>query len=477
MWGVRGFVRQSIVRETREKLTMGIASVALAQGGNGTVLPGEEADAAVFEGRSAAEQVIVRLAPSLVAEPIAAVILLYGASPAGVPILAGAVTVTIATIIVALLRKATILRQRGAWRKYMEVARDTLTGVRAAPELLASGYEEAYLDRLRSTVYEWTETAARAERSAALFQRIPFAATVAVAVVLIVDTPSLESGQLIRLGVFFPPLAGMMRTVYEFVRTSPRLQSLAAVLDADDKDHRLKLSAPVRQPPELPCEIRFEGVSFNYGDLPVLTNISFVWKPGEVLGIKGPNGSGKSTLLKLMLGLLQPSTGRILVGGIDLREIDLPTWRRAIAYLPQRPYVAEKATVIEAMRLTAPGLAEKEARKALEELGVWERLEADEHNGKVDPLHTPIMTLSVGVRQRTLLARVLARLRPFTFLDEPTETIDKESHYMLLQLFKKRAAQGAIAVASHDVALLANTNILDLGDPENRGPLLNVDPS
>src|SRR6185503_3340158 len=158
-------------------------------------------------------------------------------------------------------------RQRGAWRKYMAVARDTLTSIRAATELIASGHERDYLERLRANVNDWTETAARAERNAAIFQRIPFAAIVVIAVVLLLQTQTFEIDNVIRLGVFFPPLAGMTRTVFELVRTAPRIHTLGGALDARAKRPDAR---PGQPPPETPFEIRFESVSFAYGDVPVL---------------------------------------------------------------------------------------------------------------------------------------------------------------------------------------------------------------
>ena len=459
LWALRGVVRQSVVKEAREKLTMVIAETALESGADGAFLPGEEADAAVFEGRNAAEQVIVRHLPPLLGEPVAAMVLLIVVKPAGVPVFAAIAAVAVATLVLGLLRNATVSRQRGAWRKYMDVARDTLTSIRAAPELIASGHEGAYLERLRKSVGEWTESAARAERNAAVFQRIPFAAVVIVAVVLIVQTQSFDLGKLIRLGVFFPPIAGLMRTVFELVRTAPRVNALGRALDArtNARTGSKGQTAPSRkQPPELPCEIRFEGVSFAYGEISVLKNVSFVWKPGEVLGIQGPNGSGKSTLLKLMLGLLEPTEGRIMVGGVDLREIDLPAWRRGIAYLPQRPYVPEKATVIEAMRLTVPGLSEEEARRGLQEMGVWERLVGSrKDDAHPIALQTLVSTLSVGTRQRLLLARVFGAQSQMIVMDEPDENLDAQARGPLMRRAEQRPADMGIVVATHDAQFLA----------------------
>jgi ATP-binding cassette, subfamily C, bacterial CydCD len=478
LWTLRGLVRQSVVKETREKLTMLIAEAALERGGDGGFLPGEEADAAVFEGRNAAEQVLVRHLPPLVAEPIAAAILLIVVKPARVPVFAAIGAVAVAAVLLAALRRATVARQRSAWRNYMDVARDMLTSIRAAPELIASGHEKEYLIQLRASVSAWTESAERAERNAAVFQRIPFAAAAVVGVVFIVRTQSLDLTELVRLAVFFPPLAGLMRTVFELVRTAPRIQTLGPALDSCRGRQQIPPTTERRAPPEVPCEIRFEGVGFAYGDVPVLKDVSFLWRPSEVLGIKGPNGSGKSTLLKLMLGLLQPTEGRILVGGIDLQEIDLPAWRRRIAYLPQRPYLPEKATVIEAMRLTVPGLTEEEARRGLEEMGVWERLESRgigtkrTQRDRDHPMQMQIATLSVGMRQRVMLARAFARGAAIRLFDEPDENLDAAMRQNLGLFHRGMREKGMGAVATHDEHLLGSTDaVVTLCEPKARpGP-------
>jgi ABC-type multidrug transport system fused ATPase/permease subunit len=460
LWAVRGLLRQRVSSEAREKLTMTIAEGALAHGGQGSFLLGEEADAAVFEGRYAAEQVLVRHAPSLFAEPTSVVVLLCILRPTGLPVLVGGAGVAATALVLALLRKLTTARQRGAWRKHMIVAQGTLTSIRAATEVLASGHEQLHLARLRAATVEWTRAAARAERSAALFQRIPLASLALLGIVLLAQASPLELTSAIRLAVFFPPLAGLMRTVFELVRQAPRIQLLAPALD--------RQSTPIAprsavSPPELPCEIRFESISFAYDGAPVLDDISFRWKPNEILGIRGPNGSGKSTLLKLLLGLLDPSGGNIRIAGVLLRDVDLPAWRRCVAYLPQRPYLPDKATVFEAMRLTTPDLTAAQAQAALVQTGTWERLG---RNAASDPLGIPMASLSVGARQRVLLSRVFTRHTAVVLLDEPDENLDTDTRAMLARIAESLRATHMVAIATHDETLLALADhVVDLDAP------------
>lgn len=463
LFGLRGLLRQRLSTEAREKLTMLIAEAALLGEANGALLPGEEAEAAVFEGRHAAEQVMVRLVPPLLAEPVAFLVLFAVIQPTGVPVLAATIVLIGTAVALLLLRKLTIARQKVAWRKHMSVAQDTLTSVRAATEIVASGQEHGYLAKLRFAVDDWTRAAARAERSAALLQRIPLAAIILIGIVLLLESEPVQLGRAIRLGVFVPPMAGLVRNVLELVRISPKIQSLAPALDA-----------PIRRPgasrtqsalPKLPCEIRFERVSFGYSGALVLENVSFIWRPGDIFGIRGPNGAGKSTLLKLLLGLVEPSGGRILVGGFDLRDLDLPAWRRSIAYLPQRPFLSEKATVYEAMQLTIPDLTTAEAQVALARTGAWERLRQSS-DGVTKPLHMRMASLSVGMRQRVLLSRALARSATVLLLDEPDENLDSETCSLLAQLLRNLGPSHMIAIATHDLGMLtAARSGVELGVP------------
>ena len=460
LWALRGLLRQRVTTEARQKLIMLIAETALERGADGSFLPGEEADAAVFEGRYAAEQVLVVSLPALLAEPIALLVLLISVQPTGVPFAASAAAVGGGALAFALLRNSTVQRQKGAWRKFMTVAERALATIRAAPELIASGEEQAHLNRLRTSTEEWTRAVVRAERYAAVFQRIPVAVLFTLGAVLLVRAHSLHVDSAIRLVVFLPPLAGLTRTIFELLRTTPRIQMLAPVLGVE-----LRATDPGGDAlPPLPCEVRFESVNFAYGNVPVLRNVSFSWQPGEILAILGPNGSGKSTILKLMVGLIKPNSGRILVGGIDLRDLDVSAWRRNVAYLPQRPHVPEKFTVYQAMQFILPDLTHEEAELALIRTGSWDWLRRA-HATNVAPLEIPVAVLSAGLRQRVMLSRTLARSKALVLLDEPDENLDAKSLASLGQLVHDAGHAAMVALATHDEGIVTKgATVVKLGD-------------
>jgi ABC-type multidrug transport system fused ATPase/permease subunit len=459
LWTLRGFLRQRATADLRRRLTMLIAETALQRGASRSLLPGEEADAAVFEGRYAAEQVLIVHVPALFAEALAVAVLLLVVRPSGVPVAEAGATLAAIAVAFALLRPAANTRQKSAWSGYMNVARRSLTTLRAATEIVASGHERLHLDGLRTSIDEWTKEAARAERLAALFQRIPVAGVLALGAVLLVRMESFELGRIVRLAVLLPPLGGLARALFELLRTAPRLQTIAPVLDAAREG--VQTSAGNASPPT-PCEIRFDSVTFAYESEPVLRDVSFTWKPGVVLGIRGANGSGKSTLLKLMLGLLRPTSGEVLVDGVTLREVDLPSWRKNVSYLPQRPYVPDRSTVYEAMQVAVPGLPLDAARRALETTGTWDLLRR-KSGTPIEPNQLPMASLSEGMRQRVLLSRAFVQTSGMILLDEPDENLDSQARTMLAQLV--RDPRFMVAVATHDERILEGVDeIVDLAD-------------
>jgi ABC-type transport system involved in cytochrome bd biosynthesis fused ATPase/permease subunit len=185
-------------------------------------------------------------------------------------------------------------------------------------------------------------------------------------------------------------------------------------------------------------------------------DLSFRWQPGDVLVLSGPNGSGKSTTLRLLLGLARPMSGHIRVGGVDLTTTDGGAWRSRIAYLAQRPFFSERATVREAMRFLAPDATDDRCRVALERVGVLSGLEE-----RGAPLDVRVGSLSVGQRQRVALARVLVKDAPILVLDEPDANLDHAGIQAVVRIVKELAPKKMIAVVAHtdDLVALPGTHL------------------
>jgi ATP-binding cassette, subfamily C, bacterial CydD len=174
-------------------------------------------------------------------------------------------------------------------------------------------------------------------------------------------------------------------------------------------------------------------------------------EPGRVTVLTGPNGSGKSTALQTILGLTAPPSGRVLVGGVDVVDLDLPAWWRQVAWLAHRP-VLIPGSVRDNLELFGP-LSDVE--NACRDAGFDEVVDQ-----LPDGLATVIgrggVGLSLGQRQRLGLARTLGSSAPVLLLDEPTAHLDAALESRVLEAIVGRAHAGAtVVVVGHREPVLA----------------------
>ncbi len=180
--------------------------------------------------------------------------------------------------------------------------------------------------------------------------------------------------------------------------------------------------------------IRSEGLSVAFGGPPVLEDIALSVAPGEIVTVIGPNGSGKTTLLRALLGLVEPSAGRVV------RRPGL-----SAGYVPQHLHIDETLplTVRRFLTLVAPGPAARHAR-ALDEVG------AAALAGR------PVQVLSGGEKRRVLLAQAILREPDILVLDEPTAGVDitgQAELYRLIHGLRERH-RCAVLLVSHDLHLV-----------------------
>ncbi|MER7499514.1 thiol reductant ABC exporter subunit CydD [Nonomuraea pusilla] len=203
-------------------------------------------------------------------------------------------------------------------------------------------------------------------------------------------------------------------------------------------------------------EIRLEHVTVRYPgrDVPALRDVSLTIAPGERVALVGESGGGKSTLLHLVMGFVTPSEGRVLVDGVDLRELDPAAWRSHLAFVPQRPHLFA-TSVADNIRLGTPGASLDEVRRAAESAHAA---------GFVDELPQGFDTvlgerganLSAGQRQRVALARAFCRPgASVLLLDEPTARLDGRSEAAVVSATAELAEGRTAVVVAHRPAMIA----------------------
>ncbi|MFF5234868.1 thiol reductant ABC exporter subunit CydD [Dactylosporangium sp. NPDC000521] len=176
-------------------------------------------------------------------------------------------------------------------------------------------------------------------------------------------------------------------------------------------------------------------------------------RPGELVALTGPSGCGKSTALAVLLGFAAPAGGAVTVDGQDLTAVDPDAWRRLVAWLPQRPWLSA-GTIADNIRLGAPGATDDSLRRAAEQAGALEFIDALP-DGMSTRLGDDGAGLSAGQRQRIALARVFLRDAPLVLLDEPTANLDAGTEAGILDAIRAHAAGRTVIMTAHRPALIA----------------------
>jgi ATP-binding cassette subfamily C protein CydD len=205
--------------------------------------------------------------------------------------------------------------------------------------------------------------------------------------------------------------------------------------------------------PPTPGRIRFEGVTVEYERTTALRDVSFSIEPGERVAVIGPSGAGKSTLLALLLGFVQPTSGRVLVGETDLATVDIEQWRRNVAWVPQRPHLFA-ASLAENIRLGSSDTSLTAAVTAAH----LDEVVATLPDGLDTILGERGHGLSSGQRQRVALARAFLRDAPLLLLDEPTARLDGASEAMVLEATRRLVQERTALLVAHRPALLADVD-------------------
>ncbi len=222
------------------------------------------------------------------------------------------------------------------------------------------------------------------------------------------------------------------------------------VLDTPSEvDSRVDAAKPGR----LTGRIAFDGVTFGYdAEAPVLREISFEAKPGMVVGIFGLTGSGKSSLLSLIPRLYDPQRGRVLADGVDLRELDLDSYRRQIGIVYQETFLFSN-TVSANIAFGNPHATTEQIQRAARLASAHDFIQELKH-GYDTVLGESGADLSGGQRQRLALARALLLEPPILILDDPTASVDARTEQEIVSALRGAMAGRTAFVVSNRLSLL-----------------------
>jgi len=246
------------------------------------------------------------------------------------------------------------------------------------------------------------------------------------------------------LSKFFKPVLDLATMTNSIAQTAVAVERVQSIILAD----QMIPEAPnATEPAPFKGEIIFDRVAFSYKpDTPVLKGVSFRIEPGQFVGFVGATGGGKSTVASLIPRFYDPTAGRVLVDGVDVRDYKLKSLRSQVGVVLQDT-VLFQGTIADNIAYGRPGATRQEVIQAARDADAHEFI-AQMPRGYDSTVGERGLTLSGGQRQRIGIARALIRNAPILILDEPTAALDAEAEQLVLQgLARLRNGRTAIAIA------------------------------
>ncbi|EHR72770.1 ABC-type multidrug transport system, ATPase and permease component [Burkholderiales bacterium JOSHI_001] len=353
--------------------------------------------------------------------------------------------------------KASAREQRRHEGRMTSRLNEVLSSIALVQAFGRQSFEE---DRFKHEIESNYESGMRATRtSGAIVKAIAVVGAAGTAVTVLMGAREVLGGRLTpgELLVFvtyvtglYKPVRDLGRLAAKFSRASASAQRVSDILDLEpdiaDAPDAVELVAPAG-------EIVFEDVSFAYqADKPIVQGLNLRIAAGERVALVGPSGAGKSTLMNLLLRLYDPTGGRILIDGIDIRRYTRESLRREIGIVLQDNMLFG-VSVRENIAYGRPD-APMEAVEAAARAARAHEFIIDLPEGYDTELGERAASLSGGQRQRLCLARALVKEPAILVMDEPTASIDPVSARLINESVA-RVHKGTLVVIAHDMADMA----------------------
>jgi thiol reductant ABC exporter CydD subunit len=344
-------------------------------------------------------------------------------------------TLPLVPVFMWLIGRYTEQRTRARWHALRRLSTHFLDVVRGLPTLRALGRADVQAGTIAEVSERYRTTTMGTLRVSFLSGSVlELAATLGVALVAVTAGVRLVNGSLglqaaMTAIVLAPELYLPFRRLgAEYHASADGLavaERMFALLDAPSETRPGRLR-PAPSPAR--ASVSFQRVSFSYPARPsslVLDGLDLELAPGETVALVGPSGAGKSTVAALLLGLLEPTGGRIMVGGADLSECQVEAWRQSVAWVPQNPSLL-RGSLADNIRLGNPAASDAQVREAAALAGA-DRVATRLPDGYETVVGDGARRVSPGERRRVALARAFLRDAPLVILDEPTADLDPES--------------------------------------------------
>jgi len=344
------------------------------------------------------------------------------------------------------------------------VMRENLAGMRLIKAWMRGGYEQERFTAANDALMRQTMSVLRlVETIAPVLLFVMNAAIVAILFFgrLDIESGTASVGEVVAV-VNYATRATAALSLFTFItmalsRARASAARLAELLDAPTEQTEASETdgLTIRR-----GEIRFERVSFRYPNSKhdALSDVSFVIRPQETAAILGMTGSGKSTLLQLIPRLYEPSAGRVLIDGIDVREFSAKQLRTAVRFVPQEVLLFS-GTIADNLRFGHTSATAEEMMQAATDAQIHETI-AQFPDGYDAVVGQKGVNLSGGQKQRLSIARALVGDPSILLLDDSTSALDAATEAKLLAALRRYACTTVMVTQKVSTAMAADTILL-----------------
>ncbi len=340
---------------------------------------------------------------------------------------------------------------------------DNLSGLH---EIQSFGQEEEEATLVSERNFTQVRAMLRALRASAIFHpSVEFVSSIGTVLVVAVggylaylEQLSVEDivAFVLYLSLFYAPISSLASWLENLQQSLAGAERVTLILDTPSA---IENKADAKDLENVSGEISFRNVSFHYSNkVPVLKDISFTCKPGQMVALVGPTGVGKTTITQLISRFYDPVEGTVLVDGQDVRDVTLESLRKNISPVLQDTFLFH-GSIADNIGYAKPDATREEIIAAAKAANIHEDIlhMPDEYETQVGERG---LRLSGGQKQRVAIARAILRQSPIIILDEATASVDVQTERQIQAAIAGMAGKRTIVAIAHRLSTIKNADMI-----------------
>jgi ATP-binding cassette subfamily B protein len=373
-----------------------------------------------------------------------------------------------AIIIIPMLLATVFLMNKKIKFNYMNVRRriaeltgnvgESINGIKA---IKSSGTEEVFNGNFETVNSNNYDANIRAVRLTSLFSSIVQVIEGLGIMIVLYEGGSEVFGKVISIGIlvsfivyvqsFFNPIVQLSQFYNSYQSSSIAIERIYRIID-EDRDYKINGSAP----PTFTKDLKFNKVTFSYGQERIINNLSMVIEKGQRIAIIGKTGAGKTTISNLILNFYKPDTGTIYMDGIDINNFNTMEYRKLFGVILQDPFLFD-GTILENVRFADSSISEAAIQEKISSMGLENIIGPLGLNAEVGERGS---NLSEGQRQAVSILRAAVNNPQIIIMDEATSQLDLKNETIIQAAMFKFMENKTIIIIAHHLETIVNSDYI-----------------